>query len=235
MPDTAQPRPPLKTSIARSSPLAQQVHAVLCERLASGEMRPGERIVLEHLAEQLGVSPTPVREALNRLLQAGLVSDGPGGKLQIVSLTPSYVLDTFFVRGALEGAAAELCAPLIASAALAEMRDAFTAADHAIAQGRYDIYTGVDAYFHRTVCAIAGNAVLSQALRHLQVHVDLIRVYSRSHAGDHIRISHQEHWTVLDALQSHDPRLARQAMESHIRAASQRIVGLIDFDAQKVG
>jgi DNA-binding GntR family transcriptional regulator len=224
-----------KTSIARSSPLAQQVHAVLVERIATGEMRPGKRIVVEHLAEELGVSATPVREALNGLLHAGLISDGPPGKLQVVSLTPSYVLDTFFVRGALEGAAAELCAPLIAGDVLDGLRTAFSEADDAIAQGRYDIYTAVDAQFHRTVCDTASNAVLSHSLRHLQVHVDLIRVYSRTHAGDHIRLSHQEHWVVLDALQSRDPQAARRTMEAHIRGASRRIVGLIDFDAQKVG
>ncbi len=234
MPDLAQPGPPLKTTIARSSPLSHQVYAVLCERLVSGELQPGERIVLERVAEQLGVSPTPVREALNRLIQAGLITDGPGGRLQVVRLTPAYVTDTFFVRAALEGAAAELCASRITQEALAGLRDALATGDDAVAQGRFDLYTRVDAYLHRTVCEVAGNAMLSQALRHLQLHVDLIRVYSRQHAGDHIRLSQQEHWTVVEALQSRDPQVARRAMETHIRSASRRIVELIDFEAQEV-
>jgi DNA-binding GntR family transcriptional regulator len=76
-PDLIQPGPPPKASIARSSPLSHQVYAMLCEHLVSGELRPGERIILEHLATQLGVSPTPVREAQN-----GLITDGPGGRLR---------------------------------------------------------------------------------------------------------------------------------------------------------
>lgn len=220
--------------IHRSAPLSQQVHTALRQSIATGKFKPGERIVVEHVAEQLRVSPTPVREALNRLLQAGLISNGPGGKLQVVSLTPTYVTNTFFVRGALEGVAAELAAPRIQQQDISLLCEAMETADGAVTKNQYDIYTQADQYLHRGVRDAAGNSVLSQELRRLQVHVDFIRVYSRQHAGDHIRLSQQEHWRIVDALRSHDPQRARHLMEDHIRGASQRIVKLIDFDAHEI-
>jgi GntR family transcriptional regulator, rspAB operon transcriptional repressor len=226
--------PAQQATIHRSSPLSHQVYAALCQRLAAGQLRPGERLVLEHVAQQLGVSPTPVREALNRLIQARLISAESGNRFQVVDLTPAYVTDTFFVRGALEGVAAELAAPRVTPELLAGLRRALARGDDAVAQGRYDLYTEADVYLHRTICAVAGNQVLAQELGHLQVHVDFIRVYSRQHAGDHIRLSQLEHWAVVDALQTRDPQAARRVMEDHIRSASRRIVELIDFDAQQV-
>lgn len=224
-----------KTSVERSSPLAHQVHAIICEQLAAGELRPGERIVLEHLAERLGVSATPVREALNRLIQAGLVVEQPAGRLHVVELTPTYVTDTFFVRATLEGAAAELCARTVQKDLLVRLGETLLTGDDAVIQGRYDIYTRVDTRLHATICEHAGNGMLMQAVRHLQVHIEIIRAFSRQRAGDHIGISQQEHWAVLDALQRRDPRAARREMERHINNAGRRIVELIDFEAYAPG
>lgn len=220
------------TLIYRQPSLVRQVHDALNESIATGKFESGERIVVEHVAEQLHVSPTPVREALNRLVQEGLVRETGKGRLQVVDLTPSYVLDTFLVRSALEGLAAELAASHITDTQVHELHAEMTEVDAALAKGDYDAYLKADSHLHRTVQDAANNAVLSRKLQALRTHIDYIRVYSRRHAGEHIRRSHAEHQRIAETLSSRNAQASRQAMEQHIRQAGERIAELIDFQGE---
>lgn len=215
--------------VQRSRSLALQVHAALLELIRAGQLQPGERVVIERLAEQLGVSQTPVREAVARLAQEGLVVEGASGRLQIVALSEQYVRDVFLVRGALEGLCAELATQRIAAAELDELRRQMGETSAALARGDHGPYTRSDASLHALLIARAANAVLAKELSSLQPHVDLIRSYSQRNDGAHLRDSHQEHLAILAALAARDSALARSATERHIRNAGERIVHLIDF------
>lgn len=215
--------------ILRQRSLASQVHDAICDSLASGELAPGERIVVERLAERLGVSPTPVREAVARLVQEGLIEDASNGKLRIVPLTPSYVRDTFQVRGVLEGLAAELAALRITPGQIDGLREALATTEVALVEGKHEAHVRTDALLHRTVAEASGNAVLAREFRALAAHVDYIRGYSQRHIGDHIRRSHDEHTRIVELLGLGDGEAARRAMERHIRETCERIVRIIDF------
>jgi DNA-binding GntR family transcriptional regulator len=219
----------LDSKIHRRPSLSSQVYDALTANLTTGKLEPGERIVVEHIADQLGVSPTPVREALARLVQEGLIGEEATGKLRVVPLTESYVSDTFHVRSALEGLAAELAALQIPGPQLAALRTAVSETGAALARGDYDVYMETDTYLHRAICDAAGNHVLARELQALQIHIDYIRGFSKRHSGEHLRQSHQEHLYLLDALDARDPVAARRAMEQHIRGASTRISQLINF------
>jgi DNA-binding GntR family transcriptional regulator len=219
----------LQPSVRNPANLSQHVYEAVTAGIATGDVRPGARVVVEHLAEQLGVSQTPVREALGRLITEGLILECGSGRFQVVPLTPAYVADTYLVRGALEGLAAELAAPRFAEARLVELAAALDDVDAALRQGSTDAYARFDDALHRSVYEAADNSVLLRELKPLQIHVDLIRYYSRHHAGEHISLSHIEHGTIMDALRLRDPRRSREAMETHIRNAGQRIERLIDF------
>jgi DNA-binding GntR family transcriptional regulator len=215
--------------IRRRPGLAEQVYNALRRSISGGKLRPGERLVVDRLAVQLRVSPTPVREALARLIQEGLVEEGAHGKLHMVPITPGYVADIFLVRASLEGLAAELAAPRISAAQLASLRDDLTKTSAALAMNDYRPHIGTDQRLHRVICDAAGNVALSRELQSLQLHTDYIRGFSQRHSGDHIRLSHADHLALLAALERRDPSAARVAMEQHIRAASERITRLIDF------
>lgn len=217
--------------IKRAPSLASQVYEAIRASIVTGQREPGGRIVVEHLAAQLGVSPTPVREALARLTQEGLIAETAAGKLQVVALTPRYVADTFLVRGALEGLAAELATPRLDEARLAALRSALAKTATALAADDPAPHIATDALLHRTIIEAAGNDVLARELQALQVHVDYIRGYAQRHVGEHMRLSHEEHVRLLAVLARRDPPAARQAMERHIRDTSARITRLIDFGA----
>src|SRR5579871_5028060 len=94
---------PLGMSVRNPANLSQHVYEAVTGGIAGGHLLPGMRVVVEHLAQQLGVSQTPVREVLGRLITEGLIVECGSGRFQVVPLTRSYVADTYLVRGALEG------------------------------------------------------------------------------------------------------------------------------------
>ena len=220
---------PVGARVRRGPTLVQQVYEAICQDLVSGRLAPGQRIVLDRLAAELGTSPTPVREALARLIQEGLIVAGANGRLQVIDLTPEYVLDTFAVRAALEGLAAELAADRMDERLLCRLQQVIDEATAALADGRYEVYAQADDFLHRSVAEAAGNRVLSRNLTMLRVHVGFILGYSHRNIGHHLRASHAEHLRIMAALRARDPAGARRAMEDHIRAAGQRIAELIDF------
>lgn len=217
------------SGVQRAPSLALQVHAALLELITGGQIQPGERVVIERLAEQLGVSQTPVREAVARLAQEGLIAEAASGRLHVVELSEQYVRDVFTVRGALEGLCAELAAPLIAPAALAQLRAQLDETTAGLARGDHGPYTRSDASLHRLVIGATTNRVLAKELASLQPHVDLIRGYSQRTEGAHLRASHEEHLQIVAALAARNGAAARSAMEQHIRNAGERIIQLIDF------
>lgn len=217
------------SGVQRSRSLSVQVYEALLALVRGGQLQPGERVVIERLAEQLGVSQTPVREAVARLAAEGLVVEAASGRLHMVSLSEQYVREVFYVRGALEGLCAELATPQLGAAELAELGQQLDATTAALAQGDHEPYTRSDASLHQLLVARAGNRVLSKELRSLQPHVDLIRGYSQRSQGEHLRSSHAEHLMIVAALAAGDATLARQSMEQHIRLAGERIARLIEF------
>jgi len=225
----------LEPSVRRPANLSAHVYEAVAKSIAYGDLRPGARVVVEHVAQQLGVSQTPVREAMGRLINEGLFVECGAGRFQVAHLTPAYVSETFLVRSALEGLAAELAAPRFSASELEEMVAAQAEADRSLRRGDLDAYVQFDHTLHRSIFETAGNAVLLRELVPLQIHVDFIRHYSREHAGEHISSSHAEHGPVINALRSKDAQKSRDAMETHIRQAGRRIVRLIDFHSRSAG
>jgi len=218
--------------VQRGMALSTQVHAALADSIATGRIAPRERLVLDRIAEQLGVSPTPVREAINRLIQDGLIEDAGNGRFHVVGLTAAYVIDTFAVRGALEGLAAELAAPRISAAHLAALRQGLIDIDETVDRGEYEVFASLDNALHQIIRDAAGNLVLSRELRPLQIHIGLIytyvnETYSRPQLAEYVQRSHAEHKRIVAVLAERDPGLARETVEQHVRDAGERYAGLI--------
>jgi DNA-binding GntR family transcriptional regulator len=214
--------------IRRQPSLAQQTYAALVEDIASGVLTSGERILIERLAERLGVSPTPVREAIACLVQEGMVDKLPDGKLHIASLSHAYVLDVFLVRSALEGLATELATTRVSEHDLQRLAVAFEQATTSLQRVDFGPYVAADALLHGTIIAAAGSVTLTRELVTLQTHIAYVRGYAHRHGGDHMHRSHHEHQAVLAALMQRAPERARHAMEHHIRQSGARIAELIE-------
>ena len=223
------PVEPRSSRIQRRSTLTSQVRTALAEDIAAGVLSAGERIVVERLAERLGVSATPVREAIASWVQDGLIEKTADDKLRVVPLTPTYVEEVFLVRGALEGLAAELAAKRISDDKLETLSWALSETTADLGRGSVAVYTTTDALLHRMVVTVAKNSILTREFEWLQAHLAYIRAYSQRRVGEHLWCSHHEHSEIVATLRQHDSLAARSAMEEHIRRSSARITDLIAF------
>src|SRR3989304_10009044 len=91
-------------------PLREEVYGALRRAIVQGELSPGNRVVETELAGRLGISRTPVREALRKLAAEGFIAKGPGSSLVVSAMSPEEVEETFRIRAVLEGLAAHLAA-----------------------------------------------------------------------------------------------------------------------------
>lgn len=193
-----------------------------------GELSPGDRLTTEDIADQLQISATPVREALARLEEAGLVVRVPYKGTFVSEITPDDVREIFALRGALEGWAVELATPRLSAETLAELSSEFESLSESLHQGKYSEYFEPDTRFHLTIVQSAANKWLSRVFASLSDQVHHIRAISTALPGEQILAAFDEHRAIFDALQRRDAAQARACMEYHLAHAGDRISVLLE-------
>lgn len=216
--------------IRREPSLTMKIYGALSERIMDGYLKPGKSIIIEQIASQLGVSPTPVRESLIRLAEQGVITKGENGRFSLRRLTPSYVRDTYLVRSVIEGLAAELAASRISESDLATIRDDLDDILTTINQGDYQQYIASADDIFRLIEGAADSMILSRELSVLRLHTGFVRSLTKKYIGDYVQTIHDELLVVADGLTARDPNLARQAMETYIRNSGRRVAMLLNLD-----
>ena len=199
----------------------EKVYLALRGRILSGELSADTMLREQALAEELGVSRTPVREALRRLAEAGLVTFIPNRGATVVGWTIEQVRETYFVRAGLESRAAALAATRITpdeldilAALIDAMEPLVTAADE---PGLGELGR-LNAEFHRTVVAAARSPQL-MTLTSSVGRVPLMAAAFRRQGAVYRARSNHQHRDILTALRTGDSIWAEVAMRSHILGA----------------
>jgi DNA-binding GntR family transcriptional regulator len=197
------------------------VYLTVRERILSVELPASTTLREQALAEELGVSRTPVREALRRLSEAGLVTFVPDRGATVVAWTLEQVRETYFVRAGLEGRAAGLAAALISAAeldALADLIDAMEPLVTAVDDEGVAELGRLNPEFHGIVVAASRSPQLMM-LTSAVTRVPLMAAAFRRHGVQYrARINHQ-HRDILTVLRTGDTVWADVAMRSHILGA----------------
>ena len=210
--------------------LADGVYESVKALIMDHALAPGGRVTIDALARQLGVSPTPVREALARLESDGLVSKRPlAGYTTTPLLTRAEFEELFEMRMLLEPAAAQRAAGARLSAAdTARLREEAHLPDPppgAKGYASFARFTAQDARFHNLLAQRSGNRMLYESVVRLHAHLHLHRLdFPVAHYG----ISAVEHHRVVDAVAAGDPDRAAAAMRDHLTAARQRHLSHLD-------
>jgi DNA-binding GntR family transcriptional regulator len=203
---------------ARSS-LREQIKDVILQRVVEGTYEPGSRIVETRIAQELGVSQGPVREALRDLEQLGCVVHEPYRGCSVRAFGPDELLEAFPVRAALEALAARLAAERISAAELAELDELLDRMRGAARRGDAHDQSQANASFHATVVRAARNATLQRQW-------DLLEPFSRTYLTvsrpgiDLVHLS-DRHVPILEALRRRDPEAAASAMHEHLMGAAE--------------
>ena len=205
----------MKSLISRVN-LATQVYELLKRRIITNQLSFGYKMAECHLAEELGISRTPVREALNRLIQDNLVTVIPGRGAFVRSFSLDDIVEFLEVREAVEGVAARLAASRITKESLAGLRSHLAAGAMANEENGYSRYLEADREFHEALALASGNLYLSQFVRGLREKIQSLRSRSVIIPG-RARKSFQEHLEIIKALSRRDPDLAEERMRTHIQ------------------
>lgn len=200
----------------RTQSRADFVYDSLRDAIWEGRFAHGERIREEEIAGVLGVSRTPVREALQRLQQRGLLVVGPGRGLVVAQLTKQQVFELYAMREILEGSAARFAARHANEAEIEILyrlqRELAESADDALALIK------LNRRFHQAIYEAAHNQYLLETLGTLNdsmalLHSTTFRVPSRRPETD------EEHRRIVAAIEKRDPDIAEQAAREHTRQA----------------
>lgn len=202
--------------------LGERVYAELQTSIIVGDIQQGAIFNEAELAVRFSVSTSPVKEALSRLRQDGLVRVIARRGYAVTELTLQDFHDLIEIRIILEGAACELAAPRVTDGHVARMRELSSVGlDVTDGQSRR-VFTQANQDFHELIPTIAGNARLLKSIQ--QNSVDMQRMlFSEIARGDEVGLVH-DHDDIIEALARRDPRGARDAMFHHIIQARDRVI-----------
>jgi DNA-binding GntR family transcriptional regulator len=212
--------------------LGRQVYEHLLQRILSGELVPGTSLREGELAAQLGVSRTPIREALGRLSEYGLVESRPNHGAVVRRLGGEDLIHIYQIREALEGMAIQMVCGQLTDADFARLDALAEAARNPSATHYSKACAEFDVGLHLLIADRTGNPILAHEIRRLHDITRMIhdQIETVPMGGPHIgpgerrefrTIDWREHVGILAALKSAKPDDCRAAMVAHIRSASQ--------------
>lgn len=199
-------------------PLRELVFEALREAIGNGTLAPGERMMEVQLAEELGVSRTPVREAIRRLELEGYLVMVPRKGAYVASMTNKDVADVFEIRTVLEGLAAELAAERITENELEELERKLHYVARRIEEGDLDRLVEADTEFHDVLYRASRNHRLTQIIGQLREQIQRFRTASLAVPG-RLQETLEEHKKIVEAVAERNGVVARRLAETHIENA----------------
>jgi DNA-binding GntR family transcriptional regulator len=180
------------------------------------------------LGEQLGVSRTPVREAISRLEQEGIVENIARRGAFVVRKSKQEILDIVDVWAALESMAARLATSRASDAEISQLRRNFTSIDGDEARAHIDEYSDTNIEFHQTIIGLAKSELISQMANQLFFHMRAIRA-STIKDGDRIAQSIMDHTRIIEAIEDRDAYHAEQLVRDHALELAKHIERHVDY------
>jgi DNA-binding GntR family transcriptional regulator len=214
------------TTITTDLTIGERVYAAIRAAITSANLyemdEAGLRLDERQLAERLGCSRTPVREALARLEHEGLVQSVPRRGFSIVRKSKAELLEIIIVWAALESMAARLVALHACDADLASLRTIFARFDGKRIAAELDEYSDANLCFHQRIIELSGCETLRRTADGILVHVRSIR--HRTIGEDHrFERSIVDHMHIIDALETRDADLAERLVRDHALALAAHV------------
>ncbi|MEZ5836625.1 MAG: GntR family transcriptional regulator [Geminicoccaceae bacterium] len=194
--------------------MSERAHRAITGLIHSHELRGGELVLERHLAERLGISRTPLREALQRLEGEGLLVKNANRSYSVRYVDLAEYLQSLKTREVLECEAAQLAAGRIPPDRLREVRDEI---EELRTSSKYHTegHWRSDDNVHNLFADHCGNAVMARLIRGLR---GTNRLFEIAGLAERVDPDSTEHLAILDALQAGDGRAARKAVSTHIRS-----------------
>ncbi|MFO1282139.1 MAG: FCD domain-containing protein [Burkholderiales bacterium] len=222
------PAPPAPTTadriaLVRSSSLPALVQHELERRIVAGDIPAGSKLNEESIAETLGVSRGPVREAFRALEQAGLVRTEKNRGVFVRQVSLEEANDIYEVRAALDGLIGKLAAQRIQPAQLARLRE-IVRRMHAVGRARdADAYFPLNLEFHELLAEATGNRALATHYRAVVNELNLYRRETLARNAENIPISTRDHEAIVAAIARGDAEAAERLLYHHVLESRERL------------
>jgi GntR family transcriptional regulator, rspAB operon transcriptional repressor len=206
---------------------SDSVFDILRENILGRGFRPGDRLDVRALADQLGVSATPVKDAVTRLAAEGLVEIRPRSGTFVAELAPDAVAETFEIRRALECLAAEGVVSRLTPDLLTRFEAIIEAMERPVSNERDRVeHERKNVELHTLLVESSHNRRLAELYRSLNAHLTIARIHSRRRPDDErLEEEQREHRAILEALAARDVGALVNALDRHIRRAGGALVG----------
>ncbi len=219
--------------------LSDEAFHALRDAVIDGRLAPGQWLRQEALAQELGVSQMPVREALKRLVAEGLAERIPYRGVRVVEFTPEDIVDMFTVRLVLESLAVRFATPRVDDEALAALRANLEEAVRYVDTAQMDRRRALNTEFHLAISRASGHRFLARQIESLWNWFPSVMLYEgmrRQEALSPARLAreNEEHWAILHAIEQRDAGRAEAEMRQHIRNLSQELTEVLGISPEQV-
>jgi phosphonate utilization transcriptional regulator len=220
---TVKPQAPTPLALLRSRSLATAVRQEIEHAILRGELVPGAKLNEATLAEGMGVSRGPVREALRMLETAGLVQQEKNRGAFVRDIALAEALEIYDLRAMMEEAVGRTLAGVVTAAQLKTLRSQVEAMRRASRAGDVDAYHLLNLDFHNQLVEFAGNRKLAETYRRL---INELSLFRRLNLADATLLppSAADHDAILKAIESGDAERAGSALREHVLASRERTV-----------
>lgn len=202
--------------IQNHRPLREIVYEELKMQILTGRIEPGTRMMEIELAEEMGVSRTPIREAIRKLEKEGLVTIEPRKGAYASDVSTEDMVEILEVRQIMEGLAAELAASRVQEVQLDQLREAEERYNAAVASGDTEQMIKYDSQFHKMIVEASNNKTLMQLIEPLQEMALRFRYLYYHDLNRAMNMPH-EHDEIIDAIATGDQEQAKLAASMHIK------------------
>jgi DNA-binding GntR family transcriptional regulator len=213
----------------RSAPLGrrvlrEEIKEFLIDAIIRGDLKPGDRVVESRIAQQLGVSQGPVREALRDLELLGFVVSSPYRGTQVRQISNEDLVELYPIRAALESVAAYAAATRIDERTVAQLESLLEQMRAAAIREDRNAHMEADIAFHRLIVEASGNRLLRQFWDSMQLTTTTFLTFTMSRRSLHVLA--ERHVPLLDTLRAHDARMAEEAMRRHIEEPGEWLLAI---------
>ena len=205
-----------------------QVFTYIEDGILSGKYKSGQQLTELGLTKEIGVSRTPIRSALHRLSEEGLVELTPNRRVVVLGVTKNDVVDTYKIRMRLEGLASRLCTELIDEEKMSKLCEVVELSEFYIAKQNHEKIKELDTEFHHIIYEASDNRMLAKILGDLHKKIKVYRKASLSF-GERVEKSIAEHREILEAIKKGDADEAERLTSLHIENAMTNVLASLEI------
>ena len=208
-------------------PLRDVVFNTLRDAILTGKLVPGERLMENQLAEKLGVSRTPVREALRMLELENLVELVPRKGAQVLDMSEKDIVNILEVRSALEGLATSVACKKMSKEDLQQLKNMEVDFEKAVAENDVEHFVDIDEDFHDLIYAATENDKLINIFRNLRIQLYRYRMAQAKNNETSMSTIVAHHRSIIRAIENHDAEEGASIAQGHIKYQTESILRFV--------